>query len=177
MFSLPSSTAPAALSRRTTSASSVGMRSLNTALAAVVRIPAVSIRSLSASGMPCKGPRQCPCWICASASLACCNACSAVTVMNALSAGFKRSIRAMKACTSSTGETALRRSIVMASSNVSRVRSLGGAGFNDDALNGPDAHSHRHGNAADTRSIPIAVPNPRFGKASGGRSGRHCGQR
>src|SRR5262249_59061425 len=41
--------APAALRRRTTSASCVGTRSLNKPLAAVVRTPAVSTRSLSRS--------------------------------------------------------------------------------------------------------------------------------
>ena len=48
MFSLPRNTAPASRSLRTHSASSLGMRSAYTALAAVVRMPAVSMLSLSA---------------------------------------------------------------------------------------------------------------------------------
>ena len=52
---MPTTTAPAAASRRATSASSLGTRSSNTLLAAVVRTPAVSMLSLSAIGMPCSG--------------------------------------------------------------------------------------------------------------------------
>ena len=63
-------------------------------------------------------------WICASASLACCSACSAVTVMNAFRTGFNRSIRVMNACASSTGETVFRRSIAAASTSVSCVSSV-----------------------------------------------------
>src|SRR5580658_2784643 len=46
MFNLPKRTAPARLKRLTTAASVAGIRSLNNADAAVVRIPAVSIMSL-----------------------------------------------------------------------------------------------------------------------------------
>ena len=48
----PRITAPAFFNLRTTSASSVGIRSLNNSLAPVVRTPAVSILSLTATGMP-----------------------------------------------------------------------------------------------------------------------------
>ncbi len=115
MFSLPSKTAPADFRRRTTSASSVGTRSLNTALAAVVRMPCVSMRSLSAIGMPWSGPRHRPRWISLSASRACCSAWSAVTVIKALTRGFRCSMRVRKACASSTGETDFRRRRVEAS--------------------------------------------------------------
>jgi hypothetical protein len=52
MLSLPRNTAPASRSFVTTGASSVGTRSAYTALAAVVRMPAVSMLSLSAIGTP-----------------------------------------------------------------------------------------------------------------------------
>ena len=48
-------TAPAASSLRVTSASSLGIRSSYTLLAAVVLMPAVSMLSLSAMGIPCSG--------------------------------------------------------------------------------------------------------------------------
>jgi hypothetical protein len=48
--------APAFLSCFTTPASSAGILFLKTPLAAVVLMPAVSILSFSATGMPCKGP-------------------------------------------------------------------------------------------------------------------------
>jgi hypothetical protein len=47
---LPRSTAPALFKRRTTSASSERIRSLNNSLAAVVRIPAVSMFLVSKPG-------------------------------------------------------------------------------------------------------------------------------
>ncbi len=57
---LPTSTAPAALSRAVTMASEATGVSGRTCEAAVVGTPAWSIRSLSAIGMPCSGPRSCP---------------------------------------------------------------------------------------------------------------------
>ena len=105
-LSLPRKTAPASRSRRTTSASSVGTRCSKTALAAVVRRPAVSMLSFSAIGMPCSGPRHRPAASSSSARRASASALSSVTVMNALSCASKRSIRARQARVSSTGETA-----------------------------------------------------------------------
>ena len=57
MLSLPSSTAPASLSRVMTVASSSGRKSLNTGEPPVVRIPRVCNWSFTAKGMPCIGPR------------------------------------------------------------------------------------------------------------------------
>src|SRR6478609_2654959 len=129
MFSLPSSTAPASFSRRTISASCLGTRSLNKPLAAVVRTPAVSNRSLSAMGTPWSGPRQWLRWISASASRACASADSAVTVINALSFGLSRSMRFRHDCVSSTGETFLSRMRREASLRLSHVPFDAGAAF------------------------------------------------
>src|SRR5579872_2429132 len=96
--------APAALSLRTTSASSEGMRSAKTALAQVVFVPAVSNRSFKAMGMPCRGPRHLPDCRSASRSRACTKACSPITVINALVFGFSFSIRERQVRVSSTGE-------------------------------------------------------------------------
>ena len=92
-FSLPTITAPACFNWRTSSASSAGTRSRNWLLAAVVRTPAVSRRSFSPIGMPCRGPRQRPAMTSASACRACSSADSAVTVIKAFRAGFSRSMR------------------------------------------------------------------------------------
>jgi len=83
MFNLPITTAPAALSRRTTSASSLGKRCSYTALAAVVRAPVTSIESLIPIGMPCSGPRMCPAACSSSRVLACARALSRITVIQA----------------------------------------------------------------------------------------------
>ena len=53
-------TAPAARSRATTVASTVGTRCSSSLEEPVVRTPAVSNRSLYATGMPCRGPRDAP---------------------------------------------------------------------------------------------------------------------
>ena len=106
-FSLPSRTAPALFKRTTTSASSVGTRSLKTPLAAVVRTPAVSMLSLRPIGMPWSGPRGRPRRSSLSISRAVASACSRVTVMNALIARSCRSMRARHASVSSTGDTVL----------------------------------------------------------------------
>jgi hypothetical protein len=50
--------------------------------------------SLSASGIPCSGPRDLPLASSASSARACASAASAVTVMYALICGFSRSMRA-----------------------------------------------------------------------------------
>ena len=71
----------------------------------VVKIPLVASKSFGAYGIPCNGPRYRPLWISRSASRARSNACSAVTVMNAFSFGFKASIRARYVSTTSTGDT------------------------------------------------------------------------
>ena len=128
MFCLPTITAPAALSRRTTSASSVGTRSANNALPPVVLTPAVSNKSLRPTGIPCRGPRQRPFMISASARPASAMACSAITVMNAFSIGFRRSIRARHAAVNSFGETFFLRTSSLASHSETVGRSGGACG-------------------------------------------------
>ena len=102
------------------------MRSLNTALAAVVRTPAVSIKSFNASGMPCSGPRHSPRVISVSALRASAIAESAVIVMNAFSTGFNFSIRVRHSRVSSTGETLPLRSSTLASRMDCNQFSFGG---------------------------------------------------
>src|SRR5579871_758422 len=123
-FSLPSRTAPASLSLRTTCASCLGTKSLRTALAAVVFTPAVSSRSLTARGIPCSGPFHSPRVISASAFLASASADSAVTVMYALRDGLNPSIRSRHASVSSTGEIAFVRTSCAASERVKNLRSF-----------------------------------------------------
>ncbi|CAM5357072.1 hypothetical protein SRIMM317S_01947 [Streptomyces rimosus subsp. rimosus] len=67
---LPVSTAPAARSRSVTAASASGTWSARTRELAVVGTPATSIRSFSATGTPCSGPRGRPAAISRSASAA-----------------------------------------------------------------------------------------------------------
>ena len=93
MLSLPTTMAPAASSRVTTSASSSGTRSANTALEAVVSTPAVSMLSLSAIGMPCSGPRHCPPASSAPSAAARSRARSPVTVTKALRRASMRPMR------------------------------------------------------------------------------------
>ena len=112
----------------TTGASALGTRCAYTALAAVVSTPAVSMLSLSASGMPCSGPRLLPAASSVSSARACASAGSAVTVMYAFTRGFSRSIRSKYARVSATGESsreAIRRA---ASAIVSVVRSVDAGG-------------------------------------------------
>src|SRR5215510_4110359 len=61
--------------------------------------------SLSANGIPCNGPRLLPAAISASAARACRRASSNVGVMNARVSPSKRSMRAISASVSSTGES------------------------------------------------------------------------
>ena len=122
MLCLPTITAPVALSLRTTSASSDGMRLANTALPHVVLTPAVSNRSLRPMGIPCSGPRHLPACASASNTRACASACSAITVMYALTRGFSLSVRARHARVSSTGEILPRR---ICSDAWVRVQSVG----------------------------------------------------
>ena len=56
-LSLATSTAPASVSRRTTTESAVGTRLRNGSAPYVVAMPAVSSRSFTPYGMPCSGPR------------------------------------------------------------------------------------------------------------------------
>ena len=57
MFNFPNSTTPASLIRAMTVASSSGTKSRKSTEAFVVRIPFVYIWSLTAMGIPCRGPQ------------------------------------------------------------------------------------------------------------------------
>ena len=98
---MPRNTAPASFNLRTTSASSVGTRSLNKPLAAVVRVPAVSMLSFSAIGIPCSGPRHFPC------------RCSASIARAVASAAFTRD-----------GDIRIQRGIVLFDASEARAREL-----------------------------------------------------
>ena len=100
---LPSTIAPAAFSRRTISASSVGTWSRNKVEPQVVRIPAVGVRSLIATGTPCRAPSLARLFIAASASRAQTSAFSAATVQKALTAGLSFSIASRCAWVTSNG--------------------------------------------------------------------------
>ena len=103
-LTLPRMTAPAALSRVTTVASSGGSQSASTRVPHVVTISAVQSRSLSAIGTPCRGPRGSPCARRASSASACASARSPVTVTYALSSGSRRPMRASIASVTATAE-------------------------------------------------------------------------
>ena len=72
----------------------------------VVGRPRMSTRSLTAYGIPCRGPLLFPARISASARAACARARSAVTAMKEFSFGSSRSIRPSVWPTASTGESA-----------------------------------------------------------------------
>src|SRR5262245_48112456 len=91
---LPIGTAPASLSRWTTSASSVGTLSRKNDDPCVVRTPAVSKMSFNPTGTPWSGPRQRPDLSSASARRAASRASAAMTVTKAFSVGLIRPIRA-----------------------------------------------------------------------------------
>jgi hypothetical protein len=76
--SLPSSTAPASRSRRTTVPSTSGTKSANTVVPAAVGTPRVQHRSLTATGTPASGPTGSPRASRASTSAACASASSGV---------------------------------------------------------------------------------------------------
>ena len=100
VFVLPTVTAPAARARCTTIASRSGMLSRKNGDPRVVRMPAVSKRSLCAIGSPCRGPSGAPRACASSARAASARARSATRVTIALTRGFTRSIRLR--CASST---------------------------------------------------------------------------
>ena len=104
MFVFPSSTAPARRSFRVTVASASGTKSRKIFEPAVVRTPRVQILSLSAMGMPCSGPRQCPRSNSLSAARAAGSALSAVTLRNAFKRGLNSAMRDRHSRASSTGD-------------------------------------------------------------------------
>src|SRR5205807_8811368 len=77
---LPSTMAPAAFSRATTSASSSGTWCSKILLPHVVRMPLVGVRSLIDTGTPCSGPRRARRRAAAVARFAASTACCAVTL-------------------------------------------------------------------------------------------------
>src|SRR5450755_484498 len=103
---LPSTIAPAAFRRRTTSASSVGTLSLNSDEPYVVRIPAVDVMSLMTTGRPWSVPSLSPRMTAVSACFANARAASATSVTMALSLGLTRAMVARCASSTSTGLTA-----------------------------------------------------------------------
>ncbi len=82
--SLATSTAPASVSRRTTSASSAKTWFRYGSAPHVVGMPAVASRSFTPYGMPCSGPRSRPAARIASAAFASASARSRVSVTTAL---------------------------------------------------------------------------------------------
>src|SRR5919197_244851 len=104
---LPSMTAPAALRRSTTGASSDGTSSAYSFEPRIVRTPLVITRSLIDTGTPCSGPSASPRITARSAACAACRAASAVNKQKAFSVGLSRSMRSRTAFTTSTGETFL----------------------------------------------------------------------
>ena len=106
---LPMRMAPAARSRVTVTSSRAGTLSAKIAEPCVVRMPAVSIWSLTLTGTPCSGGSVSPAMTARSAAWASVRAWSAVTVTKVLRRGWSRSMAASTASTYSTGESFLRR--------------------------------------------------------------------
>ena len=117
VFVLPSWIAPAASSRSTIGALSVGTLSAKSRVPNVVRMPLVITRSLVENGTPWSAPSRAPFFPTArSAARAAFIAWSAVSVTKALRRGLRRSMRASTAFITSTGEI-LRRLMAGASSD------------------------------------------------------------
>ena len=72
----------------------------------MVRTPRVSARSLIENGSPCRAPSSRPFTTASSAARAASRAASAVSVQNALSRGFSRSMRSSTARVSVDGRDA-----------------------------------------------------------------------
>src|SRR5581483_3358697 len=106
MFVLPTITAPASNSRRTTVASYGATKCSSIFEPQVVGAPRVTIRSLIATGTPSSGPRS-PAPSRRSASSAWASACSPVTVMNARTRASTAAMRSSAACVSSRELTCL----------------------------------------------------------------------
>ena len=120
VLSLPTTTAPARRRRATTVASAVATLSASTFDAAVVRVPATSITSLTAIGTPCSGPVR------SGSASASASASSARTVMNELRAPSSRSIRSSASCTASRGESSPRRIAAASADSVTSPPGRGG---------------------------------------------------
>src|ERR687898_480755 len=108
---LPTTTAPARRSRRTTVASALATWSRKAGLPQVVWSPATSKLSLMVMGRPCSGPSWPPRVVASSAAAASARACSPRSSTTALSPGLTASIRASWASVSSRDESSRTRSI------------------------------------------------------------------
>ena len=73
-----------------------------------VGTPAVAMRSLSTTGMPCSRPRAPPAATSRSACFACASACSGRSVTNARTSGSTSPMRSSISCVSSTGRESSR---------------------------------------------------------------------
>jgi len=113
---LPTTIAPAALSRAIWTESSCARLSLNGAEPKVVVIPATSSRSLTPSGSPASGPVSAPRTSFSSSIRASAIASSKRVAQKALSCGFSASIRAIVVAINSLGLSSRRR-IIARSSN------------------------------------------------------------
>src|SRR6266478_5355790 len=104
-FVLPITIPPAAFSRCTTRQSKSGTKSRCSGEPNVVRIPAVSCKSLTPTGIPCKGPSNFPLAKDSSAAAACAINCSSATkVTIAFTLGFTRPICFKCACMTSRAD-------------------------------------------------------------------------
>ena len=117
--------APARRSRSTIRAVLSGTWSVKASDPKVVRIPAVTKRSLCATGRPWRGPTSSPRASAASAASAASSAASATSVTMALTAVLTWSIRARCAVITSRAETCLSRSSATSSRAVRSQRSAG----------------------------------------------------
>src|SRR6266852_6517442 len=103
---LPITIAPAAFSRCTTRQSKSGTKSRCNGEPYVVRIPAVSCKSFTPTGIPCSGPSNLPLASDSSAAAACAINCSSATsVTIALTLEFTRAICFKCACITSRAES------------------------------------------------------------------------
>src|SRR5262245_2250286 len=144
VFVLPSRTNPASRSRRTTAVSKSSTLSANARHEYVVRIPAVSDRSLMGSGTPENGPGR--------GSRASASASSAQTVTYALSVPSSRPIRSRYVSTSSTDDTAPSRTSRACSTAERKARSS--ASIARDRLTGTTGGPFR------APRIPPPLPQP-----------------
>src|SRR5258706_6954326 len=105
-FVLPMTIPPAAFSRCTTRQSKSGTLSRCNGDPNVVRMPAVSCKSFTPTGIPCSGPSTFPCANDSSAAAACAINCSSATsVTIALTLEFTRPICFRCACITSRAES------------------------------------------------------------------------
>ena len=152
VLDLPSSIAPAALSRATRVASLSGMKSRRPMVPAVVTTPSVSRESLSVMGTPCRGPMSSPRARASSAARASCMARSAQRQTTALSLSLTSAMRSRCACTTSTADISLPRIALAMALVEERVISFMGASYIGGFCQPPRADSRKAATASDTSS-------------------------